>query len=270
MLPSSETGAKRDFKCHYASFDHVFIQVAVLNAEVSLANARVTNAESDKDRCYTHLIAAEARADRVQSMPAHAVRAPSMASEKEENKPDVKEEVKEEDRDTNMPALASMETNDRSIVNGHGPTLVTEDDQYWKSRYEACDKRNQELTEELMELKSRCSELTSEVTKLHSVWFVLLTLCFLRRQLAAPSVETLQKSPLYDSLIQRLQYLKQESDTCKQKCAELAPQVDQLRESQDDFKEKLIVRLQLFALYLTNALLSRRITMLDMMNKRPS
>jgi uncharacterized protein YhaN len=62
-------------------------------------------------------------------------------------------------------------------------------------------------------------------------------------QLAAPSVETLQKSPLYEALIQRLQILKNDAESYKQKCAELTPQVDQLREQQEDFKEKLIVLL---------------------------
>jgi hypothetical protein len=156
----------------------LLIQVTVLHAEMSLANARVAKAEGDKDRCHADLIAAEARADRAQTASTQAARASSGAPEKEENESPVMEEVKEEDSDAKVSVLASMETNDRSVVNGHGPSFVTEDDQHWKIRYDACDQRNQELVEEVMGLKSRCSELTSEVSRLNSERLRLFILRF--------------------------------------------------------------------------------------------
>lgn len=143
--------------------------MAVLHAEISLANARVAKAESDKDRYYADLIAAEARADRMKSASTQAMRSQSVAPEKEESKPPIKEEVKAEDSEAKIPTLASLETNGQTFVNGHSSPIDAEDEQTWKSLYEACDRRNQELTEELMALKSRCSGLTSEVSGPHPI-----------------------------------------------------------------------------------------------------
>lgn len=47
--------------------------------------------------------------------------------------------------------------------------------------------------------------------------------------------------------MQRLQYFKSDAESHKQKYSELEPQVNHLRELQEDFKEKLIVS-SLFAL----------------------
>ncbi|KAF8518778.1 hypothetical protein JB92DRAFT_2901673 [Gautieria morchelliformis] len=194
-------------------------QVTVLQAELSLSNARLAKVESDKDRYHAALVVAEARVDRVQSSTT-VIRALSAAPEMGEKKSPAKEEVKEEESEAQLPTLASLEGNEPTLVNGDAAPFTAEDGQHWKDIYEICDKRNREMAEELMRLKSRCSELASE--------------------LAVPSVETLQKSPLYESLIQRLQIWKNDAESHKQKCAELTPQVDQLRERQEDFKEKLI------------------------------
>jgi hypothetical protein len=91
------------YRCPYDTQRSYFLntshtcQVAALRAEMLIANARAAKAEADKDRYHVDLVAAEARADRAQSASVQALRARSAAPEKEESKPVVKEEVKEED-----------------------------------------------------------------------------------------------------------------------------------------------------------------------------
>ncbi|KAF8577106.1 BRE1-domain-containing protein [Ramaria rubella] len=192
-------------------------QVSVLRAQVSVANARIAKTESEKDRYYTNLVAAEARADRARSASTQTVRIPSAISERTENKRTFKGELKEEEGDMPLPTPGSPQS---MLPNGNGPPVAVPDDLDWKSLYENCDKRNKDMAEELQQLKVRCSNLML--------------------QLASPSLDIFQKSPYYESLMQRLQYFRHDSETYKQKCAELTPQVDQLRELQEDFKEKLI------------------------------
>lgn len=145
----------------------------MLHAEVSLANARVTEVESDRDRYYAELVAAEARVDRVQSTSAQAARAMSAAPKEEESKPAVMEEVKVEESESKVPTLASLENNEQTLVNGHGHSVALEAE-HWKYLSEISKTRNEELAEELTILKLRCSELTSEVRRLHSVCYGLL------------------------------------------------------------------------------------------------
>lgn len=148
-----------------------------LHAKVSLANARVTEVENDRDRYYAELMAAEARMDRTQGVSAQAVPALSVAPEKEESKPLMMEEVKVEESDSKVPTLALLESNEQTFVNGHGGSVASEAD-HWKNLSEISKMRNEELAEELAVFKLQCSELTSEVRILRSVYYSCLDSVF--------------------------------------------------------------------------------------------
>lgn len=47
-------------------------------------------------------------------------------------------------------------------MNGHVPP-ESQDETDWKQRYELCNRHNEEITEELMQLRGKCAELSLEV-----------------------------------------------------------------------------------------------------------
>ncbi|KAF8520418.1 hypothetical protein BU17DRAFT_89013 [Hysterangium stoloniferum] len=193
-------------------------QVVALRAKTSLSNQRISDLENDKYLCYSKLQTVEARIERIQRASSHNV-TPLPPDAVEERKVFVNEEhIKQENGIGSIP-LAVTPHAGQAVMNGITNINTTSPDEDWKCLYEASEKRNNDLIEEMVQLKTQCSSLTSE--------------------LACPNQESLQKSPIFARLREHLQSVNTDMELYRDKCSELTPQVDQMRELQEDFKEKL-------------------------------